>query len=152
MRLFIKDCKRLAKKSEDGESKSKLQAKKHFRAGNADLARVHAENAIRHRQLARYYYTLLANAGPIENELKKQLSADGLSQYTQSIIQQFQRLKNDANIGSASNTAQEAIPVEHVNALLEVLSEDVQLDILKKLPNCGSTINSLESRLDSLRK
>lgn len=149
LRLFIKNCKRLAKNSETGEAASKLKAKNYMKAGNAELARVHAENAIRHRQVARYYYTLMANASPLEFELKKQLSGR-VTEYTLAIIHKIDRLKIDAT--NLNTSKQEEVPALHINAYIQALSEDIQLDMLNKLPQCGSTVDSLVGRLDNLRK
>lgn len=149
LRLFVKKCKRLAKNSETDEAASRLKAKNYVKAGNAELARVHAENAIRHRHVARYYHTLVANASPLEFELKKQLSGS-VTEYTQAIIQKIDRLKIDAN--NLSTSKQEEVPALHINAFIQALSEDIQLDMLNKLPPCGSTVNSLEGRLDNLRR
>lgn len=123
----------MAKNCEANETAAKLKAKQYIKAANVDIARVHAENSIRSRHLARHYHTLVANLMPYEFELKKQLSIGGngcASPQTQAILQELSRLKSIENDGAADVE----ISPTHISVYMNELSVETQLDMLNKLP------------------
>lgn len=137
----------MAKNMEGKEDASKLKTKHYIKMGKIDMARVHAENAIRHRFFAQYYLTIVANAAPYEFDLRQQLSG-GLSTSTQKILSDLDQLKNHAN-----NPKEDEISSHQINTFIQELSENVQLDMLHKLPQCADPNQSdINERLQNLRR
>lgn len=132
----------MAKNCEANETAAKLKAKQYIKAANVDVARVHAETAIRNRHLARHYHTLVANLMPFEFELKKQFSSNNgsngcASPQTQAILHELNRMKNVENDDAAISASIEISP-HHISAIMNELSEEAQLDMLNRLPSLSN--------------
>lgn len=141
IRMYMNKVKRLAKHCEMSEASAKLKAKQYVKVGNMDLAHVHVEIAIRNRHSARQYHTLVANLMPFEFELKKLLSEGGggrgrgsISSQTQNVLQQINQLKNN-DIEITKQKDEEPLSAHHISAYVQELSEEVQLDMLNRLPS-----------------
>ena len=135
-----------------------------------ELARIHAETAIRNRNQSNYYQTLSGQIQPMIDHLKIELSSNqspNVSAHQQIIadLTQFQRSGDEL-------PPQIAITEDDINRLIQQLSEDVHMDLARKLPsvmansvashsndsmaNNSSTISNeqfeLEQRLAKLRR
>lgn len=138
--------KRLAKSCEANEAAARTKAKQYIKAANVDIARVHAETALRQRHLARHYHTLVANLMPFECELKEQFSQGAnsgtVSQQTQAILRDLSQMRDADN-----DAARIDVSPHHISTIINELSEETQLDMLNKLPSH----QQLEERLRNLR-
>lgn len=75
----MKDLERQSKKSEKQEKLEKAKAKKAIAAGNVDVARIHAENAIRQKNQKVNYLRMSARVDAVASRVQSALTTRNVS-------------------------------------------------------------------------
>lgn len=74
LKFAVKDLERQSKKCEKQEKQEKAKAKKAIAAGNVDVARIHAENAIRQKNQKVNYLRMSARVDAVASRVQSALT------------------------------------------------------------------------------
>lgn len=74
LKFAVKDLERQSKKCEKQEKQEKVKAKKAIAAGNVDVARIHAENAIRQKNQKVNYLRMSARVDAVASRVQSALT------------------------------------------------------------------------------
>lgn len=91
LKFAVKDLERQSKKCEKQEKQEKAKAKKAIAQGNVDVARIHAENAIRQKNQKVNYLRMSARVDAVASRVQSALTTRNVSEkhdkhYTQIIV------------------------------------------------------------------
>lgn len=79
LKFAVKDLERQSKKCEKQEKQEKAKAKKAIAAGNVDVARIHAENAIRQKNQKVNYLRMSARVDAVASRVQSALTTRNVS-------------------------------------------------------------------------
>lgn len=147
--MATNELKRKAKKCQTKEQLELAKTKKAIKENNMDVARVYAENSIRHRNEALAHHQLLAQIEDLISRLKQTNTASNLSSDTLTTIRDIKSIQN--------NIPAVVVAPNLTDALMKQLTEEVEIDRIIGAPIGTSTIASanqddLTKRLNSLRR
>lgn len=167
--MTIKSLERQAKKCENESAAARIKVKNAYKANNLEVARVHAETSIRHRNQSRHYQMLSARLAPMVDQLKNELSG-GVTRFNlnemQEIVQNInlmeQQSKDNAN---KLLTTQIELSPNDVDSLMQQLNDEIALEVAHRMPTTGDVSSEnaqapptnerqteLEQRLANLRR
>mmetsp|Transcript_7624 Transcript_7624/g.20238 ORF Transcript_7624/g.20238 Transcript_7624/m.20238 type:complete len:235 (+) Transcript_7624:90-794(+) len=158
MKFTAKQLERMSKKSDKDIAKEKLKCKEAIQKGNADGARVYAENAIRHEKQALSYLKLASRldavASKMEGQMKMQQVMGQMSDVTASLgvalqsmdvekiartMDTFERQFEDLDLqgkymdGAIAETTAMSTPQNEVDLLLQKVGDEHELDVKEML-------------------
>lgn len=79
LKFAVKDLERNSKKCEKQEKLEKVKAKKAIQKGNVDVARIHAENAIRQKSQSVNYLRMSARVDAVASRVQSALTTRNVS-------------------------------------------------------------------------
>lgn len=79
LKFAVKDLERQSKKCDKQEKQEKAKAKKAIAAGNVDVARIHAENAIRQKTQKVNYLRMSARVDAVASRVQSALTTRNVS-------------------------------------------------------------------------
>lgn len=82
LKFAVKDLERQSKKCEKQEKQEKAKAKKAIAAGNVDVARIHAENAIRQKNQKVNYLRMSARVDAVASRVQSALTTRNVSEHS----------------------------------------------------------------------
>ena len=123
MKFASKNLERQSKKCEKDEKKERTKVKKAMEAGNMDIARVYAENAIRHKQQALNLLRLSARLDAVAMRME---TAQTMNQVTRQMAQVTRTLGMTIN---SINLEQSALTMEQFDKQMEDM--DVTLAVME---------------------
>jgi charged multivesicular body protein 1 len=168
LKFAVKDLERSAKKCEKDEKLEIAKTKKAIQKGNAEVARIHAENAIRQKNQSLNYLRMSARVDAVSSRVQtalttrkvtnsmagvvkamdaamKGMNLEKISGLMDKFEQQFEDLDVQSNVmeNTMSSTVTTSIPQNDVDALMLKVADEAGLELNMELPsNPASTIGS----------
>lgn len=81
LKFAVKDLERNSKKCEKERVKEELKAKKAIQKGSMDVARIHAENAIRQKNQSVNYLRMSARVDAVASRVQSALTTRNVSHF-----------------------------------------------------------------------
>jgi len=168
LKFAVKDLERQSKKCEKEEKQEQAKAKKALQKGNVEVARIHAENAIRQKNQAVNYLRMSARVDAVASRVQtalttrkvttsmagvvkamdaamKGMNLEKISTLMDKFEQQFEDLDVQSSYmeNTMSQTTTTAVPQTQVDALLQQVADENGLELNMEVPSVpGSTIGS----------
>ncbi|XP_070499166.1 charged multivesicular body protein 1b [Chironomus tepperi] len=168
LKFAVKDLERSAKKCEKEEKLEIAKTKKAIQKGNAEVARIHAENAIRQKNQSLNYLRMSARVDAVASRVQTALTTRKVTNSMAGVVkamdaamkgmnlekisglmdrfeQQFEDLDVQSNVmeNTMSSTVTTSIPQNDVDALMLKVADEAGLELNMELPsNPASTIGS----------
>ncbi|CAG9800956.1 unnamed protein product [Chironomus riparius] len=168
LKFAVKDLERSAKKCEKDEKLEIAKTKKAIQKGNAEVARIHAENAIRQKNQSLNYLRMSARVDAVSSRVQTALTTRKVTNSMAGVVkamdaamkgmnlekisglmdrfeQQFEDLDVQSNVmeNTMSSTVTTSIPQNDVDALMLKVADEAGLELNMELPsNPASTIGS----------
>lgn len=149
LKFAVKDLERQAKKCEKEEKLEKEKTKKAIQKGNMDVARIHAENAIRQKSQALNYLRMSARVDAVSSRVQsalttrrvttsmagvvkamdaamKGMNLEKISGLMDKFEQQFEDLDVQSSVmeNTMSQTVTTAVPQNDVDGLLQQVADE----------------------------
>lgn len=124
LRCTAKELERYSKRCQRDEKKERLKCKKAIQAGNVEVAKVHAENATRHKNQALNFLRMSARIDATSARLKSMVTSRQLAQSLQRVTRSMQGAARSANL--------ERIQTIMDNFERTVLDSDVQTTVMQE--------------------
>jgi len=160
LKFAVKDLERNSKKCEKEEKLEKAKAKKAIQKGNMDVARIHAENAIRQKSQSVNYLRMSARVDAVASRVQSALTTRNVTQSMagvvramdaamkgmnlekiSSLMDKFEQQFEDLDVQSSymentmSQTTTTAVPQGDVDSLLQQVADEAGLELNMELPN-----------------
>jgi len=160
LKFAVKDLERNSKKCEKEEKLEKVKAKKAIQKGNMDVARIHAENAIRQKSQSVNYLRMSARVDAVASRVQSALTTRNVTQSMagvvramdaamkgmnlekiSSLMDKFEQQFEDLDVQSSymentmSQTTTTAVPQGDVDSLLQQVADEAGLELNMELPN-----------------
>ncbi|TDG38999.1 hypothetical protein AWZ03_014579 [Drosophila navojoa] len=160
LKFAVKDLERNSKKCEKEEKLEKAKAKKAIQKGNMDVARIHAENAIRQKNQAVNYLRMSARVDAVASRVQsalttrkvtssmagvvkamdaamKGMNLEKISSLMEKFESQFEDLDVQSSVmeGTMSDTVTTSVPQGDVDNLLQQVADEAGLDLNMELPS-----------------
>lgn len=169
LKFAVKDLERQSKKCEKEEKLEKAKAKKAIQKGNMDVARIHAENAIRQKNQAVNYLRMSARVDAVASRVQsalttrkvttsmagvvkamdaamKGMNLEKMSNLMEKFETQFEDLDVQSSVmeNTMSDTTTTSVPQGDVDSLLQQVADEAGLELNMELPSGpqGSTIGA----------
>ncbi|CAH1389465.1 unnamed protein product [Nezara viridula] len=163
LKFAVKELERNSKRCEKEEKAEKLKAKKAIQKGNVEVARIHAENAIRQKSQSVNYLRMSARVDAVASRVQTALTTRKVTnsmagvvkamdaamksmnlEKISSLMDKFENQFEDLDVQSSymentmSQTVTTSIPQNDVDNLLQQVAEEAGLDLSMQLPQAGS--------------
>jgi len=163
LKFAVKELERNSKRCEKEEKAEKLKAKKAIQKGNVEVARIHAENAIRQKNQALNYLRMSARVDAVASRVQTALTTRKVTQSMagvvkamdaamksmnlekiSSLMDKFENQFEDLDVQSSymentmSQTVTTSIPQGDVDNLLQQVADEAGLELNMELPQAGS--------------
>lgn len=163
LKFAVKELERNSKRCEKEEKAEKLKAKKAIQKGNVEVARIHAENAIRQKNQSVNYLRMSARVDAVASRVQTALTTRKVTnsmagvvkamdaamksmnlEKISSLMDKFENQFEDLDVQSSymentmSQTVTTSIPQNDVDNLLQQVAEEAGLDLSMQLPQAGS--------------
>ncbi|XP_017869071.1 PREDICTED: charged multivesicular body protein 1b [Drosophila arizonae] len=160
LKFAVKDLERNSKKCEKEEKLEKAKAKKAIQKGNMDVARIHAENAIRQKNQAVNYLRMSARVDAVASRVQsalttrkvtssmagvvkamdaamKGMNLEKISSLMEKFESQFEDLDVQSSVmeGTMSDTVTTSVPQGDVDNLLQEVADEAGLELNMELPS-----------------
>lgn len=160
LKFAVKDLERNSKKCEKEEKLEKAKAKKAIQKGNMDVARIHAENAIRQKNQAVNYLRMSARVDAVASRVQsalttrkvtgsmagvvkamdaamKGMNLEKISSLMEKFESQFEDLDVQSSVmeGTMSDTVTTSVPQGDVDNLLQQVADEAGLELNMELPS-----------------
>jgi len=160
LKFAVKDLERNSKKCEKEEKLEKAKAKKAIQKGNMDVARIHAENAIRQKSQSVNYLRMSARVDAVASRVQSALTTRNVTQSMagvvramdaamkgmnlekiSSLMDKFEQQFEDLDVQSSymentmSQTTTTAVPQGDVDSLLQQVADEAGLELNMELPS-----------------
>jgi len=159
MKFAVKELERNAKRAEKEEKAEKLKCKKAIAKGNMEVARIHAENAIRQKNQSLNYLRMGARVDAVVSRVQsavttrkvtnsmqgvvrsmdaamKSLNLEKISALMDKFEKQFEDLDVQASYmeNTMSQTTTTAVPQNDVDQLMHAVADEAGLELNMELP------------------
>ncbi|BET01238.1 unnamed protein product [Nesidiocoris tenuis] len=163
LKFAVKDLERNSKKCEKEEKAEKLKAKKAIQKGNVEVARIHAENAIRQKNQAVNYLRMSARVDAVASRVQTALTTRKVTQSMAGVVKamdaamksmnlekisglmdKFESQFEDLDVQSSymenamSSTVTTSVPQGDVDNLLQQVADEAGLELNMELPNASN--------------
>ncbi|KAI8117265.1 hypothetical protein FF38_11606 [Lucilia cuprina] len=160
LKFAVKELERNSKKCEKEEKLEKAKAKKAIQKGNMDVARIHAENAIRQKNQAVNYLRMSARVDAVASRVQsalttrkvtgsmagvvkamdaamKGMNLEKISSLMEKFEQQFEDLDVQSSVmeNTMSDTVTTSVPQGDVDNLLQQVADEAGLELNMELPS-----------------
>lgn len=160
LKFAVKDLERQSKKCEKQEKLEKVKAKKAIANGNVDVARIHAENAIRQKNQKVNYLRMSARVDAVASRVQSALTTRNVTtsmagvvramdaamkgmnlEKISSLMDKFEQQFEDLDVQSSymentmSQTTTTAVPQGDVDSLLQQVADEAGLELNMELPS-----------------
>lgn len=162
LKFTSKQLGRQAVKSEKEEKSEKLKVKKAIEKGNVDGARIHAQNAIRKKSEQLNYLRLSSRLDAVASRLDTQAKMNMVNKNMSGIVVSLEKALKSSNLekiattmdqferqfenldvqsqfveNAMSNTTSMSTPEDSVNALMQQVADEHQLDLRTQFNELG---------------
>ena len=159
LKFAVKELERNSKKCEKEEKLEKVKAKKAIQKGNMDVARIHAENAIRQKNQAVNYLRMSARVDAVASRVQSALTTRKVTssmagvvkamdaamkgmnlEKISSLMEKFETQFEDLDVQSSvmentmSDTTTTSVPQGDVDNLLQQVADEAGLELNMELP------------------
>ncbi|XP_055688167.1 charged multivesicular body protein 1b [Lutzomyia longipalpis] len=159
LKFAVKDLERNAKKCEKEEKLEKAKTKKAIQKGNMDVARIHAENAIRQKNQSLNYLRMSARVDAVASRVQSALTTRKVTNSMAGVVKamdaamkgmnlekisglmdKFEQQFEDLDVQSSymentmSQTTTTAVPQGDVDSLLQQVADEAGLELNMELP------------------
>uniref|UniRef100_A0A1B0D5J2 Uncharacterized protein n=1 Tax=Phlebotomus papatasi TaxID=29031 RepID=A0A1B0D5J2_PHLPP len=159
LKFAVKDLERNAKKCEKEEKLEKAKTKKAIQKGNMEVARIHAENAIRQKNQSLNYLRMSARVDAVASRVQSALTTRKVTnsmagvvkamdaamkgmnlEKISSLMDKFEQQFEDLDVQSSymentmSQTTTTAVPQGDVDSLLQQVADEAGLELNMELP------------------
>jgi len=159
MKFAVKDLERNSKKCEKEEKAEKLKCKKAIAKGNMDVARIHAENAIRQKNQSLNYLRMSARVDAVVSRVQtavttrkvttsmagvvrsmesamKSMNLEKISALMDKFEHQFEDLDVQASYmeNTMSQTTTTSVPQNDVDYLMQSVADEAGIELNMELP------------------
>lgn len=149
LKFATKDLERSSKKCEKEEKLEKVKAKKAIQKGNMEVARIHAENAIRQKNQSINYLRMSARVDAVSSRVQSALTTRKVTSSMQGVVKamdaamkgmnlekistlmdKFEQQFEDLDVQSSymentmSQTTTTAVPLSDVDSLLQQVADE----------------------------
>ncbi|XP_077282937.1 charged multivesicular body protein 1 [Arctopsyche grandis] len=172
LKFAAKELERNAKKCDKEEKLEKAKTKKAIQKGNIEVARIHAENAIRQKNQGINYLRMSARVDAVSSRVQTALTTRKVTQSMAGVVKamdaamksmnlekisglmdKFENQFEDLDVQSScmenamSQTVTTSVPQGDVESLLQQVADEAGLELNMELPQelQGSTIGSSTS-------
>ncbi|XP_031617278.1 charged multivesicular body protein 1b [Contarinia nasturtii] len=160
LKFAVKQLERESKKCDKQEKLEKTKAKKAISAGNVDIARIHAENAIRQKSQKVNYLRMSARVDAVASRVQSALTTRNVTtsmagvvramdaamkgmnlEKISSLMDKFEQQFEDLDVQSSymentmSQTTTTAVPQGDVDSLLQQVADEAGLELNMELPS-----------------
>uniref|UniRef100_A0A1L8DVU3 Putative vacuolar assembly/sorting protein did2 n=1 Tax=Nyssomyia neivai TaxID=330878 RepID=A0A1L8DVU3_9DIPT len=160
LKFAVKDLERNAKKCEKEEKLEKAKTKKAIQKGNMEVARIHAENAIRQKNQSLNYLRMSARVDAVASRVQSALTTRKVTNSMAGVVKamdaamkgmnlekisglmdKFEQQFEDLDVQSSymentmSQTTTTAVPENDVNSLLQQVADEAGLELNMELPS-----------------
>ncbi|CAD7005989.1 unnamed protein product [Ceratitis capitata] len=160
LKSAVKELERNSKKCEKEEKLEKAKAKKAIQKGNMDVARIHAENAIRQKNQAVNYLRMSARVDAVASRVQSALTTRKVTssmagvvkamdaamkgmnlEKISSLMEKFETQFEDLDVQSSvmentmSDTTTTSVPQGDVDNLLQQVADEAGLELNMELPS-----------------
>ncbi|XP_037905795.1 charged multivesicular body protein 1b [Hermetia illucens] len=164
LKFAVKDLERSSKKCEKEEKLEQAKVKKAIQKGNMDVARIHAENAIRQKSQALNYLRMAARVDAVASRVQSALTTRKVTnsmagvvkamdaamkgmnlEKMSSLMDRFEQQFEDLDVQSSymentmSQTTTTAVPQADVDNLLQQVADEAGLELNMELPSGPQT-------------
>ena len=164
LKFAVKDLERNAKKCEKESTVEKNKALKAMQKGNADVARIHAENAIRQKNQSLNYLRMSARVDAVSSRVQsalttrkvttsmagvvkamdaamKGMNLEQISGLMDKFEQQFEDLDVQSSVmeNTMSQTVTTSVPQSAVDTLLQEVADEAGLELNLELPSAAQS-------------
>lgn len=142
LKFAVKELERNSKKCDKEEKLEKVKAKKAIQKGNMDVARIHAENAIRQKNQA-------------VNYLRMSARVDAVASRVQSALTTRKVTSSMAGVVKAMDAAMKGMNLEKISSLMEKFESqfedlDVQSSVMENTMSDTTTTSVPQGDVDNL--
>jgi len=159
LKFAVKDLERSAKKSEKEEKLEIAKTKKAIQKGNTEVARIHAENAIRQKNQSLNYLRMSARVDAVSSRVQTALTTRKVTNSMAGVVKamdaamkgmnlekisglmdkfesQFEDLDVQSNVmeNTMSSTVTTSVPQNDVEALMQRVADEAGLELNMELP------------------
>jgi len=159
LKFASKDLERNAKKCDKEEKAEKLKLKKAIEKGNMDVARIHAENAIRQKNQSLNFLRMSARVDAVASRVQSAVTTRKVTKSMEGVVKgmsaamksmnlekisglmdQFEKQFEDLDVqtgvmeGAMSQTTATNIPQEGVDNLMKQAADEAGLELNMELP------------------
>ncbi|KAF0763444.1 charged multivesicular body protein 1b [Aphis craccivora] len=170
LKFAVKELERNSKKCEKEEKAEKLKTKKAIQKGNMEVARIHAENAIRQKSQSLNYLRMSARVDAVASRVQGALTTRKVTQSMggvvkamdaamksmnlekiSSLMDKFENQFEDLDVQSSymdntmSQSTTTAVPQGDVENLLQQVADEAGLELKLELPTNPQSLSSLSS-------
>lgn len=163
LKFAVKELERNSKRCEKEEKAEKAKTKKAIQKGNTEVARIHAENAIRQKNQAVNYLRMSARVDAVASRVQTALTTRKVTQSMagvvkamdaamksmnlekiSSLMDKFEDQFEDLDVQSSymentmSQTVTTSVPQQDVDGLMQQIADEAGLDLNMELPQAGS--------------
>lgn len=142
LKFASKEMLRLSKKCDKDEKAEKAKVKKAIQKGNMDVARVHAENAIRQKNQS-------------VNYLRMSARVDAVASRVQTAVTMNQVTKSMAGVVKGMDKALKSMNLEKISGVMDKFERqfetlDVQTGLMEDTMSSTTTLTTPQNQVDSL--
>ncbi|CAG0912909.1 unnamed protein product [Notodromas monacha] len=159
----VKELERQSKKSEKEEKAEKLKLKKAIEKNNMDVARIHAENAVRQKNQSLNYLRMSARVDAVASRVQSALTTQRVTKSMAGVVKamdsamksmnlekisglmdKFEKDFEDLDVQTSymdqamSQTTTTSVPQADVDLLMQKTAEEAGLDLNLELPTAGT--------------
>jgi len=171
MKFAVKELERNAKKAEKEEKAEKLKCKKAIAKGNMEVARIHAENAIRQKNQSLNYLRMSARVDAVVSRVQSAVTTRKVTTSMQGVVRamdaamkslnlekisglmdKFEKQFEDLDVQSSymentmSQTTTTAVPQNDVDNLMHAVADEAGIELNMELPR-GETESIASSQV-----
>ncbi|XP_063102202.1 charged multivesicular body protein 1B2 isoform X2 [Cavia porcellus] len=151
LKFAAKELNRNAKKCDKEEKTEKAKIKKAIQKGNTEVARIHAENAIRQKNQAINFLRMSARVDAVAARVQSAVTMGKISALMDKFEHQFETLdvQTQQMEDTMSSTTTLTTPQNQVDMLLQEMADEAGLDLNMELPqgqmgSVGTSVASIE--------
>jgi len=171
MKFAVKELERNAKKAEKEEKAEKLKCKKAIAKGNMEVARIHAENAIRQKNQSLNYLRMSARVDAVVSRVQTAVTTRKVTTSMQGVVRamdaamkslnlekisglmdKFEKQFEDLDVQSSymentmSQTTTTSVPQNDVDNLMHAVADEAGIELNMELPR-GETESIASSQV-----
>ncbi|XP_054260532.1 charged multivesicular body protein 1b [Macrosteles quadrilineatus] len=169
LKFAVKELERNSKRCEKEEKAEKAKTKKAIQKGNMEVARIHAENAIRQKNQSVNYLRMSARVDAVASRVQTALTTRKVTQSMAGVVKamdaamksmnlekisglmdKFENQFEDLDVQSSymentmSQTVTTSVPQNDVDSLMQEVADEAGLDLNLELPQAGSVGTSTQ--------